>query len=99
MRPAGPLLARLMTLLLFRSMPCAAGSRCQHGPNILAPLKSSGSHACRSDCGGRLHGTCGRREAFSDNEIHRLCPTCFEQSGHDGPLSDGKDNDFDGDHF
>ena len=80
-------------------MLCAAGSNFQHGRNSFAPLKSSGSHACRGDCGGRLHGTCGHSDASSDDEMYGLRPTCFEKSGHDGPLFNGKGHDFDHGHF
>lgn len=74
------------------SMSCAAGDECKALKN--APgIVSAPNHSCRAGCGGVLHGFCGTNDPQSDNEMHRICPSCFVASSKGkgkGKSADGK---------
>ena len=79
------------SFLCKRSMPCAARSKSQLGSESSAPIL--GNHVlCRGGCGDRLNGTYGHHNVASKNEMHRLCPVCFEKAGAGGRSADGVPN-------
>lgn len=57
------------------SMPCAAGTACQHPFKLSPAAPHSTTHKCCGNCGGYLHGgMCGAIDPQSDHEEHRICP-------------------------